>query len=464
MFLRRLRLKNLRSIAELDMQFVRPNGDVRPWTFVLGENGAGKSTILRALALVTAGGEALSEIIGDPDTWIRVGSDAATIELDYATAENQPRHAQLILRRGEGIRKLLETNANTLEQIDAALAHSTRNYFVVGYGVSRRRSAEPISWSGMAGGYRNNRAQSVATLFSPDATLVSIEQWALDLDYRRGAQGLRPVRKALDTLLADAKFDSIDKERRQLLFQTPDGVLPLSQLSDGYQAMTAWCGDVLFRITETFADRTDPLSARGVLLIDELDLHLHPIWQRQLVSFIKRTLPNFQVVATTHSPLTVHQAEEGELFVLRRPDRGNAASSLTKFEGAPNKLMLHQLIQSPIFGLETLDSPQVASLRRELRSLKGVADEAPADGGRTVASETAASPRPASQAARSKRVKQIETELASVPTWSEVPEYLQSTNNLLRQISEELSTSSGSARGSKRSTKSRSDVGNGGES
>ena len=86
MFLRRLRLKNLRSIAELDMQFVQSSGDVRPWTFVLGENGAGKSTILRALALVTAGGEALPEIISDPDTWIRVGSDAATIELDYATA------------------------------------------------------------------------------------------------------------------------------------------------------------------------------------------------------------------------------------------------------------------------------------------------------------------------------------------------------------------------------------------
>jgi hypothetical protein len=112
--------------------------------------------------------------------------------------------------------------------------------------------------------------------------------------------------------------------------------------------------------------------------------------------------------------------------------------------------MRHQLIQSPIFGLETLDSPQVASLRRELRSLKGVAEEAPADGGRTVASESAASPRPATQAARSKGMKQIETELASVPTWSEVPEYLQSTSNLLRQISEELSAGSGSARGSKR--------------
>lgn len=123
-----------------------------------------------------------------------------------------------------------------------------------------------------------------------------------------------------------------------------------------------------------------------------------------------------------------------------------------------------ELIQSPIFGLETLDSPQVASLRRELRSLKGVAGEAPADGGRTVASETAASPRPASQAARSKRMKQIETELNTVPTWSEVPEYLQSTNELLRQISGELSSGSGSARRSKRSTKSRSDGGNGGES
>lgn len=439
MFLRRLRLKNLRSIEKLDMSFAQPGGSARPWTFVLGENGAGKSSVLRAIALVTAGGEALPEIVGEPDSWIRLGADEAHIELDYATAENEPRSITLTIRRGEGIRHLLNRNARTLERMDAALGHSTRNYFVVGYGVSRRRSSEPVAWAGAGSGYRNDRAQSVATLFTPDATLVSIEQWAIDLDYRRGAKGLRAIRKALDTLLKEAKFDRIDKEGRQLLFQTPDGVLPLAQLSDGYQAMTAWCGDVLYRITGAFSDRTDPLQARGVLLIDELDLHLHPVWQRQLVTFIKRTLPNLQVVATTHSPLTVHQAGEGELFLLDRPDDAHAASVLTQFEGAPNKLMLHQLIQSPLFGLETLDSPQVSSLRRELRGLKGISEQAgSSQRERVTSSEEVLSPAKASE--RSRRIRQIETELASVPDWQVVPPYLQETNQLLQQISQELAT------------------------
>lgn len=421
MFLRRLVLRNIRSIRELDLSFTGPSG-ARNWTYLLGENGTGKSSVLRAIALVMAGADAISELAGDPDNWIRLGQDKASIEVTFATAENEDRQASLRFQRGQGTFEFLDKNRDALRQIDAAVAKADRNYFVVGYGVTRRTADERLSSSG-ASPFRSPRAQASGTLFSGDAPLVSLERWAMDLDYRKGHLGLQVVEAAFHTLLPDVDFSRIDRERRQILFKTPDGELPLAALSDGYQAMAAWCGDLLFRITETFSDHQDPLKARGVLLVDEIDLHLHPIWQRRLVEFLRGTLPNLQVVLTTHSPLTVHSADEGELFVMRRDSGGGTV--MQAYSGAPNKLMLHQLLQSPIFGLETLDSPQVAAARDELRTLQGV--------GTTSPRQTATIKR---------RIRSLTETLADVPNWRAVPPYLAQTNKLLERVARELTDES----------------------
>ncbi len=418
MFLRHVRIRNVRSIRALDLPLWLGNGG-RPWTYLLGENGLGKTTILRSVVLALSGGEALAELVGDPDCWIRLGADNAEIEVEFATADSQARAAGLRFRRGVGLRNFLAENSAPLEQLDAAIDKADRNYFVVGYGVTRRASAESLIGTTGYSHYRTSRAQSVATLFSNDASLISLEQWAMDMEYRRGEVGLAAVKKAFDALLKDVVFAGIDKDRRQLKFKTADGVLPLGALSDGYQAMAAWCGDLLFRITEAFKERKDPLKARGLLLIDELDLHLHPTWQRLLVLFLKETFPNLQVVASTHSPLTVHQAGEGELFVLRRVDGG---ATLEPYPGAPNRLLLPQLIESPIFGLDTLDSPQVAEMREELRKLQGIGE--PRDKAPTGPEK--------------RRITKLTKQLADMPNLNRVPPYLERTNKALEEVARHL--------------------------
>ena len=319
-----------------------------------------------------AGSDAAAELIGNPDDWIRLGFDEGRIEVEFATADGEERRAALSLRRGSSALEFIDRNRPDLQQIDAAVAKSERNYFNVGYGVSRRPQSSRHAFAESATFIRSRRAQAVATLFNPEVTLTSLEQWAMDLEYRRGRTGLAAVRKALNTLLPDVKFDGIDREQRRLMFETPDGKLPLGALSDGYQGMAAWCGDLLWQMTESFGDYKDPLRARGLLLIDEVDIHLHPVWQRRLVSFLQETLPNFQIIATTHSPLTIHQADEGELYVLKRDSDKGAV--LHAYEGAPNRLLLPQLLESPLFGLSSLDSPQVQVLRDELRKLQGVGE------------------------------------------------------------------------------------------
>ncbi len=417
MFLRNLKLRNIRSIGELEISFANEQGDARQWTYLLGENGAGKSTLLKSIGLIMAGSDALIDLVGDPDSWIQLGQDEGMIEVEFSTKSDEPRTARLDFKRDWSISRFISNNEENLEQIDRAIEKADRNYFIVGYGVARHSNSKGHESALKSG--RDLRTRALATLFDLDTALVSLETWAMDLDYRKGESGMDSVRKALNTLLPDVTFAEIDRENRSLKFDTVDGGLPFAALSDGYKSMASWCGDLLFQITETFEDYNDPLKARGLLLIDEIDLHLHPSWQRRLVSFIKETLPNVQVVATTHSPLTIHQAGEGELYVLRRDSRGPAY--LTAYHGAPNTLMLHQLLQSPLFGLETLDSPQVQAAREELRELQGIGIEK-------------AGPTPD----ESKRIEQLETMLEDVPSWTQTRPGLERTNDVLEKLSRHL--------------------------
>ena len=251
----------------------------------------------------------------------------------------------------------------SLQKIDEALSHADRNYFVVGYGASRN----------MGGGgkhreafHDSQRAQCIASLLDRQAPLNALEDWAIDLDYRKESAGLKIIRKVFDEFLPGIAFKKIDKKSRQLLLATPDGVVPLESLSDGYQNMASWMGDLLYRINDVFRDRKDPLKTRGVLLLDEIDLHLHPSWQQRLLKQISQIFPNMQLVATTHSPFTVQQAGPGELFTIQRE---NKRLLLDVFDGNPQELLLHQLIMSDVFGLTSDESVHVQKLKSDHEQL-----------------------------------------------------------------------------------------------
>lgn len=422
MYLSRIALTNVRSMASLAIDFGAgpgaPAGTNRRWTLLLGENGCGKSTVLRAIGLLLAGSEALPDLLGDADAWIRNGARQCRIAGTLVTAKGEPREIALELHRGDGLRQIFERNAQTLEALDAAIRHADRNYFVLGYGVSRRPPEGGQRMSGpLDDPARSSRARALASMFSPEASLVSLQRWAMDLDYRRGEAALAPIRAALNQLMRGMNFSRIDKASGQLMFKTVDGEVPLNQLSDGYQNMAAWCGDLLFRITESFPDRKDPLATRGVLLIDEIDLHLHPVWRRQLVDFLSALLPHFQFIATTHSALTAQQSGEGELFVIRR-EGPTQRPTLVPFVGEPRLMMLHQLLMSPMFGLESMDSVAVEAARNTARKLYT----------KTKTTGKALTTRERSQLQRSAEV------LRAAPEWDAVPDYARQQTALLKEL------------------------------
>lgn len=365
MFLKKLSLKNFKCLSSIELSFEKTTTVNRQWTFILGENGTGKSNILKSIALVTSGSTALGELLGNVDDWIKYSENSCSITAELATKKGEERIISLQLNRGDNLSKIISNNRDSLHLIDDAIENADRNYFVVAYGASRRLSNEFFSNFEKS---RNNRSINVRNLFDNNSSLNPLAAWIIELDYRSGNEGIQLVKEALQDFLPGISFHSIDKQKKQVLFQTVDGIIPLEQLSDGYQNMAAWIGDLLFRITETFKDYKKPLESRGLLLIDEVDLHLHPKWQRKLYDFIGSKLPNFQVVATTHSPLTAQQAETGELYALKR--NTNNIIEIIPFNGSPKSLLVNQLLMSPIFGMETDESYEVQRAKIEYHTLK----------------------------------------------------------------------------------------------
>lgn len=367
MFLEHIILKNFRGIDDLKLSFLTEDGLPRKWTFILGENGTGKSNLLRAIGLITAGSNAIGELIGNPSDWIKFGKDFCQLTAVLSTKEDEKREISLKIHTEDKLRDIIKRNEESLSLIDNAIEYTTRNYFIVGYGANRKLRSN-INLHSRSDMYSSPRAQRISTLFDREGSLHPIESWAVDLDYRKENESLDFIKNVLNRFLPDVSFERIDKEKKQLLFNTKDGIIPLNLLSDGYQNMTGWLGDVLFRIFNTFQDYENAFSTRGILLIDELELHLHPIWQRRLIEYISEVLPNFQIIATTHSPLTAQQAEEGCLFVLKRDEESKI--HLLPFSGNPQFLQVDQLITTPIFGVATSESLRIEEARKQYERLK----------------------------------------------------------------------------------------------
>ena len=370
MFLKSICLKNVKCFSDIALSFEDEGGDIRKWTLLLAENGAGKSTLLKAIALVTSGSDAIGDLLGEPSEWIRYKTQGCKISAVVVTKEEEEREIHLQIAPKDTRADVIVKNRQSLAWLDGALSQTESNYFVLGFGASRRLSTVNGRRT-KTSVFTNKRAQSVATLFDPDAAAMPLDSWAMDLDYLDSRTGMKTAREVLSDLFPEIKFHRIDKQSGHLLFETPDGIVPLHALSDGYLAMSTWIGDLLYRVLENFRDLKEPLTARGLLLIDEVDLHLHPKRQRELLSRLDQQFPNFQFVVTTHSPMTAQQAGEGELHCLTR-EAGKI--QLYQFSGNPKTLLLNQLVMTPMFALDTDESKEVEDMKNRYRHLRDKAD------------------------------------------------------------------------------------------
>jgi hypothetical protein len=142
-------------------------------------------------------------------------------------------------------------------------------------------------------------------------------------------------------------------------------------MSWGYQVFAAFAADYASRLIEWYPDSQTPLHEPGICLVDELDLHMHPSWQRKVIDDLSRIFPATQFIVTVHSPLVVQAAEDANLVVLKRypddPSRVQIDNDVEAIKG----WRIDQVLTSDLFGLESARSPNVANNLAERRKLLG---------------------------------------------------------------------------------------------
>ena len=131
--------------------------------------------------------------------------------------------------------------------------------------------------------------------------------------------------------------------------------VPTVSLSDGYRSVLALAGDLIWRLILAFPDSSDPLLENGVVLIDELDIHLHPKWQRMVPGVLRETFPRLQFFVATHSPLVA--AGAGDDALTLRFNFQDGQSTVEKVENIA-AMNVDRILESEAFGLLSAYSPQ----------------------------------------------------------------------------------------------------------
>jgi hypothetical protein len=387
MHFRSLSLENVRAFGcSQSIEFVDESGKISRWNLILGENGVGKTTLLWALAVmrpVPALDESAIEKHDSAGTPYRVKAEFS----DYRNED-----IMLFLRKGgrrtlEIRAELVETSTAKSVPVGAEITGDAKDLYSVNFPTFeyQLRSGGPLIIGYGAGRHigLHNLAEvdarpATRSLFANAMDLYDAEDLVEKLDYaaeKDDAGGTDKGRlemmkaavafllpenlTALDIKVLGPRDAGRDPDRSGVHVKTPSGVVPLADLSLGYQAMFALIVDLAWRLFRGFPNSPEPLSQSAIVLIDEVDLHLHPRWQRDLRRRLLKQFPNVQFIATTHNPVMAQEAlsEGGTVAVVRWAADGEA--EIVKHPLPRGEWSYDQVVTSDIIGFGSDMSLQV---------------------------------------------------------------------------------------------------------
>ena len=167
---------------------------------------------------------------------------------------------------------------------------------------------------------------------------TAVKQKIIDLDYasyRRATPAMRAIVNQVASMASKIaegfpiQFKGVGEDSEGLYpeFRTPDGDLPLDVLSQGTQSIIQFLAHLIFGYAEYYDFPKDLEEKPGILLIDEIDAHLHPTWQRRIIPTLIGHFPNLQIICSTHSPLMLAGLNAGQVKLFRRDKNGKVSVS-----------------------------------------------------------------------------------------------------------------------------------------
>lgn len=374
--IRRIGIRNFKALEEIEIEVPDAPATENPLSgalALLGENATGKSSILEAIALTVLGTEQIARL--------GVNGLACLRRSETQDAAGELRHpAEIVLTLDEGSELRLSID---LEGRFSGNSH--RAAVLLGYGPRRffsqrrdvRRFHEP--W------------HRVKSMFDPLVRLPNPTQWLLSCTNKHFNLVVRALRTMMllpDEAIVRRNSTTQTFGRPTVFFELEGRHESLETLSEGYKTVIAMGVDVMRELLDYWPDLE---NARGIVLIDEIDTHLHPRWKMRIVQRLRQALPGIQFLTSTHDPLCLRGYYDDEVQVLRR----NSESSIERVVDLPNVqgLSVQQLLTSEYFGLYSTEDPTLdESIARYStlvsKSDRTVAEDAELERQRTELNET----------------------------------------------------------------------------
>jgi len=420
MLLQEITLRNIKCFKELTLDFSerihhpKDVGSVRRWTTLFGMNGTGKSTLLQAMGIVLAGPGAVKELMPVAEGWVRKGCDYGEIEAKLLWTENdsamkRPRKSQpfairyliagenssklpssltekpnpgdIVAWSGPGEAKSKEAYTKDRGMLqETAYQEQIRGWLSCGYGPFRRLSGGSEFANTIVA--KGRRAARYVTLFREDAAVTNAAEWLMALHnesrdgYAESAKALECVRSAVKEKLFPETVEIVVDSKGVQLKRVGEDALDFQDLSDGYRSMLSLSVDMLRWLTKAFPNEPDVMKCSGVVLIDELDTHLHPKWQRVIGFWLREKFPNIQFIIGTHSPFLAQVSDDDETNPLDLRASGNiklirtldCVSAVHAQENA-QVLSPEQILQGELFDMVSVLSPPVEQKRQRFANL-----------------------------------------------------------------------------------------------
>ncbi|MGR9265605.1 AAA family ATPase (plasmid) [Rhizobium leguminosarum] len=329
---------------------------------ILGENATGKSSLLEGVAIALAGEKVRSSLTKAPRNFV------LNPEMMGAGAAAAPEQSTVELSFEGSTKRTLNIRQDFTEEGDELKLPTVFAYGAFRhYGQSIRRA---------------RRFGHVGTLFQQDIVLPNPEAWLLDLDDNRFGMVARALRQIL-SIEGDYGYIEKDLANRRCLVVTRVGEeavdplkTPLALVSSGYRSVLAMVCDIFEgAISKSDKDLVPLDEIDAVILIDEIEAHLHPKWKMQIMGSLRRVFPKATIIATTHDPLCIRGMHEGEVVVLSRLRNEGSDHEMPSFvqiwTELPNveTMTIEQLLTSDLFAMFSTDSPAAERKLAELGTL-----------------------------------------------------------------------------------------------